>query len=134
MKKLAVIAACALVLLTACGNSQPKRAHQPQSTAPPATAVAGADGVQHASIEMTDALRFVPDKIVMKPGRIVIDAQNRGAVPHTFDVKSASEGSGAIDGGSVRHVAFTVNQPGQYQFTCAFHVAEEMVGTLVVQG
>lgn len=134
-RRASAVAACGLcVVLTACNNSEPKRAHQPQSSAPPATAVAGPDGVQRVTIDVSDALRFVPAEIVMKPGKLVVSVQNKGAVPHTFDVKSLSESSGAIDGHALKSITLTANQPGRYQIICAFHVAEGMVATLVVQG
>lgn len=83
-------------------------------------------------VSMTDALRFVPNVVVVRPGRVTVTLVDTGGVPHTFDVLSLNVQSDTIGEHETRQLSFSVQQPGRYRITCAYHVREGMVGTLEV--
>jgi plastocyanin len=118
-------AALASLLLAACGSGDSKATTNLGSV----TAVDSA-GVQTATIDGTDGLRFSPGTVNAKPGAIALTLKVTGGVPHNLEVKG-------IPGASIPNVAghesktlrFTAT-PGTYQLICTYHSG--MRGSLVV--
>lgn len=131
-KATACVAACAAVALAAgCSNRESPRfsAAQPSSVV---TATAGADGVQRVDLQATDADRFVPNSVVVHPGKVTLVLHNTGVVPHTLEIPSLGVDTGNVGKHGVKSVTFTVEKPGSYPFVCAYHVTLHMDGTLKV--
>jgi plastocyanin len=127
----AALAALAVAgCLSACSNQQDKRFTSTAQTV--VTATVGADGDQRVDIDATDADRFVPDVVVVHPGRVTLAVHNTGGVPHTLEIPSLNVDTGNIAGHKVKVVSFSVDKPGSYHFDCAYHVTLHMEGTLKV--
>jgi plastocyanin len=130
----AVAGVAALGLLAGCGNRQSPRFSGGEEHGT-VTATPGAGGVTRVVIDATDADRFVPDTIVVPPGKVTVVVRNTGAVPHQFEIPSLGVSSGNIAKHATRQVSFTVRRPGTYAFDCAYHLTLHMDGTLrVVKG
>ena len=132
---LAGLAVLGCLALAGCTTREPPRfdaARHPHETA---TATAGPDGVQRITIDASDNDRFLPDTVVVHPGRVAIEVRNLGAVPHTLEIPALHVDSGNIGKHQVKTLTFTVDTPGDYEFDCAYHVQLHMDGTLkVVRG
>ena len=98
---------------------------------PAAAAPAGATVVAMAEF------RFDPAEIRAAPGEvIVIEAENRGRVLHSFALNGLRVSSGAIVPAGSAELRFTAPPaPGRYQIVCneEGHEEEGMVGALVVE-
>jgi plastocyanin len=117
----AAVAAMALVGLGAgCGGS---------SHGDPVAAEAR---VQHVTVDVNDAMRFVPNQFNVVPGTVQISLVNVGSVPHNMDFPTLHQTSATVYGHHRVTMTVTVRQPGTYAFVCDFHVAEGMVGSMVV--
>lgn len=127
---LVVLAVVLLAVAAGCSNRQPPRFKGKEHQT--VTATAGPGGVQRVEIEATDADRFVPDTIVVHPGKVTVVVRNTGAVPHTFEIPSLHVNTGNIGKLAVKSVTFRVEKPGSYSFDCAYHVTLHMDGTLQV--
>jgi plastocyanin len=131
-KATACVAACAAVALAAgCGNRESPRFDGAQASSV-VTATVGADGVQRVDLRATDADRFVPNSVVVHPGKVTVVLHNTGVVPHTFEIPSLRVATGNVGKHAVKSVTFTVDKPGSYPFVCAYHVTLHMEGTLKV--
>lgn len=121
-------------VLTGCTNQQPARfAAAGARSHSTVTASAGAGGVQRIVIDATSNDRFIPDTVVVHPGRVTLVVRNTGAVPHTLEIPSLGVDTGNIGKLATRQVTFTVTKPGRYPFDCAYHVTLGMDGVLVVR-
>jgi plastocyanin len=130
----AVLAVLA-VLLAGCTNREPPRFDEARHPHATVTATTGPDGVQRVDIDANDNDRFLPDTVVVHPGKVAIVVHNLGVVPHTLEIPALHVESGNIDKHQVKTVAFAVDEPGSYPFDCAYHVTLHMDGTLkVVRG
>ena len=126
MKNLAL--ALLVVGLVACGGG---------GAASTSNEVDGSSG--RVSLELRDAQRFVPSRIVnVKPGaRVTVDLKNTGNLVHSF--QSADLGvpqAVVVEAGKTGSAAFTAPAaPGTYKFMCIEpgHAEAGMVGEVVVQ-
>lgn len=94
---------------------------------------AGAPGAQTATVDMTDALTFVPNVVQAKVGTLALTSENAGVVPHNlvFD-DSALGGTETVKAHATATLTLTLKTPGTFRFTCTFHPG--MDGKLVVGG
>lgn len=128
--RLPVIAA-GLLLLGACGTGGP-------AYAPPGADVA-------ATVKMTTALSFSPDRVTVRVGDIV-EWRNRSLFTHTVTADPAKAAdpahvalppgatafeSGPVPAGQIFRHRFTV--PGTYKYVCLPHEGFGMRGTIVVE-
>ncbi|SHM89429.1 cupredoxin domain-containing protein [Cryptosporangium aurantiacum] len=132
----------ALVLLTAgCASWGPEggpggigRSDAPVTAAttasPAVVATAGPDGVQRITVNLTDDLKFVPDRVTARPGVVEFRLQNVGVTPHDMTVASATAGN--INGGKTAVLRVTVSKPGEYPFPCLYHAESGMRGVLEI--
>ncbi|GAA1764323.1 cupredoxin domain-containing protein [Luedemannella helvata] len=96
--------------------------------------VAGDDGVQRATITLTDGLRFSPSTVRARPGTVELTFVNSGGTAHDIAVRDAgaTADTGNLNGGQQGTVRVTVTAPGRYPFPCLYHASSGMVGTLVI--
>jgi len=118
--------------LAACGSSKDTGLPAGPTTPPAGSVCSG-------TVDMTDALRFAPEKCTIKVNATVV-WKNVGGVPHTVtaeDPKGFNSGdvSHPIAGGG--QFKFTFSKAGEYPYFCAVHTTRGartgMVGTIVVQ-
>ncbi len=97
-----------------------------------------------ATVEMNDEMRFVPDRITIRPGATVewknisrqvhtVTADPKWATsPQNFQLPDGAKtfDSGDIAPGKTYRRAFTV--PGTYRYFCIPHQTSGMVGEIVV--
>jgi plastocyanin len=100
------------------------------SSTPPATAQPGTDGVQHVTIDGTDALTFTPNVIDAHVGTIAITMKVTGTTPHTLTFDDLRLGTGYVAGHASKTLIVHVTKSGTYSFDCDYH--PYMTGTLVV--
>jgi plastocyanin len=91
-------------------------------------------GVQHVTIVGNDNMRFVPDRVVVRPGTVVITLHDTGQEAHNIDFPQLHVKSPLIPGGASTSVTLHVAANHTYDFDCDIHLTEGMVGTLVVTG
>jgi len=94
---------------------------------------AAAANEQHVSIVVNDQLKFVPDRIVVHPGTVVLKIHDVGAIPHNIDIPSLHVVSPLVHSGGTIDVTVNAPKPGSYPFVCDLHVMDGMTGTLVVR-
>lgn len=125
------VAVAALLAAAGCSNREAPRfsAAQPSQAV---TATVGPGGIQRVEIQATDNDRFVPNVVVVHPGRVTLVLRNVGVVPHTLEVPAFGVDTGNVGKHAVKSVTFTVDKPGSYPFDCAYHVSLHMDGTLRV--
>jgi uncharacterized cupredoxin-like copper-binding protein len=142
--KIGVGLATVVLLLTACGDSEP--------ASPPSPAPSGARTIE---IEAQDALRFDPPEVTVSAGEtIYFIVSNPGAADHEFilgdeDVQAAHADAGEHDGhgsddalasldlppGATETATVTFDEPGSILFGCHIdgHYSAGMVGTVTVE-
>jgi plastocyanin len=97
-------------------------------------AVRGDDGVQRATINVTDGLRFSPSTVRAQPGTVELTFVNDGATPHDVAVQGAGEvpDTGNLNGGQRATVRVSATAPGRYPYPCLYHASSGMTGTLII--
>jgi len=130
-RALAAVAVLAFTL-AACASS--KATGLPAGpTTPPAGSVCS------GTVDMTDDLKFVPEKCTVKANTTVV-WKNIGQAPHTVtDVDDKTFDSGAspskyLNGGA--EFQFTFKTAGTFAYYCRIHAPNKttgMVGTIVVE-
>jgi plastocyanin len=82
-------------------------------------------------VSATDALRFSPATIRVRPGlvRLVFDVQ--GPKPQTFTSSALRVDTGHVGGGETRTFDVVVPRAGKYRFVSTYHQREGMRGTIV---
>ncbi len=125
---LALLAALALTL-AGCASS--KATGLPAGpTTPPASKICG-------TIDMNDALKFVPEECTASVGQEVV-WKNVGGVPHTVaseeDLFDSGIGTPIAAGGEYKFIFKTA---GEYEYYCALHAVKGarsgMIGTITVE-
>lgn len=130
--------AAAMVLLAGCGAQEPQAA--PASTADLGTVTIGDDGVQEVTLQTQDDFSFTPDRFTVDPGPVRLTVVNAAAemthnLEFTEEEAPAPVGAGIdiLAPGQEITIEFEVSQPGDYPFTCTFHVAQGQVGMMTVR-
>jgi plastocyanin len=122
------------------------------ATGTPAGSAGGGGGGTTHTVDMNDALAYVPEEITVAPGDTVV-WENVGSVGHTvtayqdeipedaeyfasggFESEDAARsdiGAGNVPGGESYSHTFEVT--GTYEYVCLPHEGAGMVGTVVVQ-
>ncbi|MGE0794739.1 MAG: plastocyanin/azurin family copper-binding protein [Microbacteriaceae bacterium] len=140
--RVAALVAALTLLLVACGGDDDAPG---LSGTPSATEGGSADAANEVTIEMTDALKFSPQRVTIKVGGTVT-WENPSTVVHTAtgdpdkvadaDNVSLPDGAEAWDSGFVRpgdSFSHTFTEPGTYEYACIPHEGVGMVGTVVVE-
>jgi plastocyanin len=128
---LSLVATLALVL-GACASSKDTGLPAGPTTAPPGTVCTG-------TVDMTDALKFVPEKCTVKVDTTVMWKNAGTSLPHTV----TAEDPKIFDSGDTAHpiapggeFKFTFKTTGEFPYFCRLHAAQGvrsgMIGTIVV--
>ncbi|MEW5966747.1 MAG: cupredoxin family protein [Pseudomonadota bacterium] len=149
--------------MTAAFTTLPAHAHGDKKHAPApvvfeqtAWGIAGkpADARRTITIDMTDAMRFMPDKITVEEGETVrFVVRNRGRMLHEMVIGTPEELAKHaammvkfpnmehdepylvhVDPGKTGEIVWTFNRAGQFEFACLIpgHFEAGMRGTLTV--
>jgi plastocyanin len=123
-----LLAAAALALLPGCGGTGGDAA----PAAPEETAQQAPDGSQLIRMTADDAYDFVPAVVSAEPGTVTIELTNTGRIPHNLVFDDLEPEITNVNGGETLSVTVEVDEPGRYRFACTYHLAQNMVGELVV--
>ncbi|MFQ1004363.1 plastocyanin/azurin family copper-binding protein [Modestobacter sp. SSW1-42] len=139
------LAGLAGVALSACGGGgdgggSASPADSPPAPAPEAgTVTMGADGVQELTIAVSDDYVFVPDRFTVAPGpvRLTLTSSAKQMTHNLLFTPGRgpadiTEGIQVLPPGVSDSFEFTVQQPGDYQYECSFHVRLGQIGTMTV--
>ena len=135
----AVLAALAVLGLTACGGGDDDNDATAAATAPATTTGGGGGGGSTVDISTPSGtdLAFDQSDVSAKSGSVTIDFDNKQAVPHDVTVEDSSgQELGATDLISSSTTTTTVDlRPGSYTFFCSVpgHREAGMEGTLNVK-
>lgn len=83
-----------------------------------------------------EKLKFHPDTVTVSVNEtVVLHFKNKGFISHSFHINELDVHSETISPDESTSVTFTVEEAGEYSFTCevAEHKKAGMVGTLVVE-
>ncbi|HVV29799.1 MAG TPA: cupredoxin domain-containing protein [Mycobacteriales bacterium] len=124
----ALLALAGTVVLSACGSDEPG-ASGSQSTGAVETAV-DRDGVQVLEVKAGDDLRFQQTDLRATTGKIKINLDVTGRVPHNLAFTDGNKGSTGTTSDATTSVTLQFDKPGTYHFLCTIH--PKMRGTLTV--
>lgn len=124
----ALLAAAALAGLPGCGGDDEAAPAAPEQAAEQAP-----DGSQVIRMTADDNYDFVPAVVSAAPGTVTIELTNTGRIPHNLVFDDLEPEITNINGGETLSVTVDVAEPGRYRFTCTYHLAQDMVGELVVE-
>ena len=123
MNRLAPALLAPLLLLTACGGGG--------STSVQDNGVVTASGGA-ATVKGGDNLKFSPNVVDAKAGKLTLTFVNSGQVPHNLVFDDSGLGkTGTVDGGAKETLDVTFDKAGTYTFQCTFHPG--MNGKVVVR-
>lgn len=117
-------------MLTACSPSGSTQSG-PASPGTRSTAPAVAPGVQVRHVQGTDALRFTPSSVTVKPGRVRLIFTVTGKTPQTFTSRALQVDTGNVPAGHSVTLELMVPHPGKYRFYSTYHKMQGMTGTIV---
>ena len=129
---ISLVAMLALAL-GACASNKATGLPAGPTTAPPGTVCAG-------TVDMTDTLKFVPEKCTVKAGTTVVWKNAGSSLPHTVTAEDpkgfdSGDASKAIPPGG--EFKFTFTKVGEFPYFCQLHAARGvrsgMIGTIVVE-
>ena len=153
---LAALAAAAFAPLPVLAHGEKKHAPAPAVFEQTAWGIAGkrADARRTITIDMTDTMRFTPDKITVQEGETVrFVVRNRGRMLHEMVIGTPEELAKHaammakfpgmehdepymvhVDPGKTGEIVWTFNRAGEFEFACliAGHYEAGMRGTLTV--
>jgi uncharacterized cupredoxin-like copper-binding protein len=92
-------------------------------------------GGKTVTVEMKE-FRFIPSRIKVDRGRVTFEVQNRGEIPHVFQITGAGIDTHiALLPGGATTLDVTLKTPGEYTLTCPMPMHSEagMHGSLVVR-
>jgi plastocyanin len=117
--------------LSACTNTEPAVNREPNTGSAGASMV---NGVQQITVKAGDDFRFHPATIVVHPGEVRLILKHTGTgAPHDWRLNGFPADSVPLtSAGQTKAVTFMAPSPGRYKFVCSIHVAQGMVGTLIV--
>lgn len=109
-------------------------AHNPSTHSSDQTGTARtlADGVQTITVIGNERMRFVPDVIKARTGRLRIVLKTTGNTPHNLQVTRLHANTGMVQKGKPGSVTVDLRRPGRYDFVCTYHVKEGMTGVIEV--
>ena len=114
-----LLAASALVVLSACGSSGA------------ATGTGASGGIQVALDAQN--FQFTPSTVTVKPGdRVTVTVSNKDTIEHNFSITELHVNQD-ISAATSKSVTFTATS-SNLQFFCEYHKSKGMVGTLDVGG
>ena len=120
--RLALVLVAPLLLLTACGGGGSTSVKENGTVA----ATGGA-----ATVKGGDTLKFAPNVVDAKVGKLALTFVNGGQVPHNLVFDDTGLGKTAtVDGGAKQTLDVTFDKAGSYTFMCTFHPG--MTGKVVV--
>ncbi len=152
----AALIAAAFTALPAHAHGEKKHAPAPVVFEQTAWGIAGkpADARRTLTVDMTDAMRFTPDKITVQEGETVrFVVRNKGRMLHEMVIGTPEELAKHaammakfpnmehdepymvhVDPGKTGEIVWTFNRAGQFEFACliAGHYEAGMRGTLTV--
>ena len=79
----------------------------------------------------TDALRFTPSSVTVKPGRVRLIFTVTGKTPQTFTSRALQVDTGNVPAGHSVTLELMVPHPGKYRFYSTYHKMQGMTGTIV---
>jgi plastocyanin len=128
VRRAGVLLLAPVLVLAGCGT---QGSHAKASTRGAVTASGPADA-QTATVVAGNDLKFAPETVRAKVGRLALTMTIQGGVPHnlTFDDGSVGPPIPTIPSGSSTQT-YTFTRPGTYRFVCTIHTG--MVGQVVVQ-
>lgn len=153
---LAALTAAALTPLPVHAHGDRKHAPAPAAFEQTAWGIAGkrADATRTITIDMTDNMRFTPDRLSLKAGETVrFVVRNRGRMLHEMVIGTPDELAKHaammakfpdmehdepymvhVEPGKTGEIVWHFNRPGQFEFACliAGHYEAGMRGTLTV--
>lgn len=128
------IAAAALVVLSAAAKTHAT-----------STPVASGSSAKPAIVTMGDDMRFSPVKIVIHRGQAVAWENLSHQIHNVVDVPDQSpkkgvmtlpKGASTFDSGLMNYggtFVQTFNVPGTYKYACSLHIANGMLGEIIVK-
>ena len=129
---LGIVAMLALAL-GACASSKDTGLPAGPTTAPPGTVCSGV-------VDMTDTLKFVPEKCTVKIGTTVVWKNIGSQLGHTVtseDIKTFDSGDASKQIPPEGEFKFTFSKVGEFPYYCRLHAAQGqrsgMIGTVVVE-
>ncbi|WP_409332030.1 plastocyanin/azurin family copper-binding protein [Trujillonella humicola] len=103
------------------------------------TVVVGSDGTQEITLVVGDDYVFLPDAFRVAPGRVrlTLTSEARDLVHNIRFTPGGGpvpieEEIPILNAGESETIEFAVDQPGDYQYECSFHVALGQIGTMTV--
>ncbi len=125
-RPLALLLLLPTLVLAGCGGG----GSDAPSTSGAATA-AGAADAQTATVVGNAALKFVPETVQAKVGRLALTVSIEGGVPHDLQFVDTSLGAPIpVTTSGSNTQTYTFGKPGTYRFVCTLHSG--MVGQVVV--
>ena len=123
------LAALPLLALAACGGSSGGDAAGGGGGS--SVTAQGAPDAQTATVVGNTQLKFVPNRVEAKVGKLALTMEIEGGVPHNlvFDEDTIGQDIDTISEGSATGM-FEFPQPGTYDFVCTLHPG--MDGQVVV--
>ncbi|GAB3317913.1 hypothetical protein GCM10027451_36220 [Geodermatophilus aquaeductus] len=133
------LAGLGAMALSACGGESDS-AGSSDAAESAGTVTTGADGVQEVTLLVRDDYIFLPDAFEVGTGRVRLTLTSEaeslthnirftpGAGPATIEEEIPILGPGGSE-----TIEFAVDQPGDYQYECSFHVALGQIGTMTVR-
>ena len=124
--------------LAACGNDAESPDPLPDDTTAGTVTVAP-DGTQQITLLVRDDYDFLPERFTVGPGRVRLTLSSEAKeLTHNFRFTPGagpaeiSEEIPIVAPGDSDTIEFAVEQQGDYQYECSFHVALGQIGTMTV--
>lgn len=133
------LAGLGTLVLAGCGGDEAPSPEPSSAATSAGTVTVGPDGTQEITLVVGDDYVFVPASFRVAPGRVrlTLTSEARDLV-HNLRFTPGS-GPVAIEDeipilnpGESDTIEFGVDQPGDYQYECSFHVALGQIGTMTV--
>ncbi|RBY94940.1 hypothetical protein DQ244_01330 [Blastococcus sp. TBT05-19] len=101
----------------------------------------GADGVQEVTLQTQDDYLFTPATFTVAPGPVRLTLVNVAEqMTHNLEFtddelpQPVDAGIPVLAPGEEKTIEFEATAPGDYPFTCTFHLQLGQVGTMTVSG
>ena len=134
------LASLGALVLSACGGESDSPApEQPSGDAVGGSVTVAPDGTQEITLVVRDDYEFYPAAFTVSTGRVRLTLTSQAA-QLTHNIRF-TPGAGPTDieeeipivaPGDSGTIEFAVDQAGDYQYECSFHVALGQIGTMTV--